>query len=41
MVYFNGLVAGVFLVFLALGYGYFLATRAQRDAMPGEALLEE
>jgi ethanolamine permease len=41
MVYFNALVAGGLVVFLALGYGYFLATRTQRDAVPGEALLEE
>ena len=30
MVYFNGLVALVFLGFLAFGYAYFLATRSQR-----------
>lgn len=42
MVYFNGLVALVFVVFLALGYAYFLATRAQRAAnAPADALLED
>ena len=41
MVYFNGLVALVFLGFLAVGYAYFLATRSQRDSAPGDALLEE
>ncbi|MBB3257290.1 ethanolamine permease [Paraburkholderia bannensis] len=32
MVYFNALVAVIFVGFLALGYAYFLATRAQREA---------
>ena len=41
MVYFNALIAGLFVAFLALGYGYFLATRTQRGAGPGEAPLEE
>ncbi|MDI9709001.1 ethanolamine permease, partial [Acinetobacter baumannii] len=40
MVYFNGLVALVFVGFLAVGYAYFLATRAQRASAPGDALLE-
>jgi ethanolamine permease len=52
MVYFNALVAVIFVGFLALGYAYFLATRAQREAAtqaaqaadalePSGALLEE
>lgn len=41
MVYFNGLVAMVFVAFLALGYAYFLATRSQRASAPGDVLLEE
>lgn len=41
MVYFNGLVALVFVGFLAVGYAYFLATRSQRASAPGDALLEE
>ncbi|CAJ3582855.1 amino acid transporter [Burkholderia pseudomallei] len=41
MVYFNALVASIFVAFVALGYGYFLATRAQREAAPADALLEE
>ena len=41
MVYFNGLVALVFLGFLAFGYAYFLATRSQRASAPGDVLLEE
>ena len=42
MVYFNALVAGVFVVFLAFGYAYFLATRTQREGVvAAEGLLEE
>ena len=41
MVVFNGLVAMVFVAFLALGYAYFLATRSQRASAPGDVLLEE
>ncbi|MCY0389454.1 ethanolamine permease [Robbsia sp. Bb-Pol-6] len=44
MIYFNALMAGVFAVFLALGYLYFLATRRQREnapaGTPADALLD-
>ena len=32
MVYFNGLIAGLYLVLTALGYGYFLSTGRRRQA---------
>ena len=41
MIYFNWLVAIVFAAFVALGYGYFLLTRSQREIAPADALLEE
>jgi ethanolamine permease len=41
MIYFNLLVALVFAAFIALGYGYFLMTRHQREVAPADALLEE
>ncbi|MFP3710471.1 ethanolamine permease, partial [Paraburkholderia sp. SIMBA_009] len=41
MVYFNGLVAMVFIAFLAVGYAYFIATRSQRASAPADVLLEE
>jgi len=41
MVYYNLLVAGVFAVFLVLGYIYFLLTGRQREVAPMDLLLEE
>ena len=41
MVYFNFLVAVIFAVFLACGYGYFAATRRQREIAPADVLLDK
>jgi len=41
MVYYNQLVAGVFAVFLVLGYLYFLLTGRQRQVAPMDLMLEE
>ena len=41
MVYFNFEVAIVFAVFMAIGYGYFIATRHQRDGAVADTLVGE
>jgi ethanolamine permease len=39
MVWFNAIIALVFLGFMAVGFGYFLLTERQRDAAPADAML--
>ena len=40
MIYYNALIFGIFLGFLALGYGYFYLTRHRRALAPFDGLLE-
>lgn len=41
MVWFNLLLAGVFVAIMALGYGYFRLSAGRRDVAPFDAMLEE
>ncbi|MFS2222406.1 ethanolamine permease [Pantoea sp. B65] len=39
MLWFNALIGGLFIAFMAVGYAYFLLTKAQRDRAPADAML--